>query len=471
MPKISVIIPVYNTGKYLPECLDSVLKQTLSDIEIICINDGSTDNSSEILKKYAKQDSRIKIINQKNCGVVVARNKGIAEAMSDLIYPLDSDDKILPETLQELYNAFIKHRGDVITSRIAKFGTEFGEMVLPKPTKLNFCHQNCSVNAALFRKSDFISAGGYNPAYNVALEDHDLWLNFIYRQNLKFYRVEKTLFMYRIKDKTESRNEQNRNQHLKIIEGFYTKYPKMLYYKNLSEMLKPVKKIGRFFFRIQNGYIRILKIPIWKIKKYDTVVSVGTACFVPETMKKLKLRDFSGPFDWVFGSDVITRLKFIKNKFKNYFNFEDFELIVENPDNGKITYKNKTSGIVYDHDFPHGNFKDVFSLVAQKYERRINRMIYHLQNDNHVLLVFFELNNIGNKEQIIKIMDEINKKYKARIDLLYVNHNPNIKLGKHKRIKRISDYVMYSEYHYDKYPDEIPYANKVCEKLIKKVSK
>ena len=327
------------------------------------------------------------------------------------------------------------------------------------------------MNAALFRKSDFISAGGYNTAYNVALEDHDLWLNFIYRQNLKFYRVEKTLFMYRIKDKTESRNEQNRNQHLKIIEGFYTKYPKMLYYKNLSEMLKPVKKIGRFFFRIQNGYIRILKIPIWKIKKYDTVVSVGAACFVPETMKKLKLRDFSGPFDWVFGSDVITRLKFIKNKFKNYFNFEDFEYVGLNPDNGKAVYKNKRSGIVYNHDFPTGDFADVFPAVAEKYERRINRMIYHLQNDNHVLLVFFELNNIGNKEQIIKIMDEINKKYKARIDLLYVNHNPNIKLGKHKRIKRISDYVMYSEYHYDKYPDEIPYANKVCEKLIKKVSK
>ena len=75
MPKISVIIPVYNAQEYLSECLDSVLSQTLSDIEIICINDGSTDNSLEILKEYAKKDERIKIINQRNKGVSVARNK------------------------------------------------------------------------------------------------------------------------------------------------------------------------------------------------------------------------------------------------------------------------------------------------------------------------------------------------------------------------------------------------------------
>lgn len=72
MPEISVIIPVYNTAKYLPKCLDSVIGQTFNDLEIICINDGSTDNSAEILNQYAATDSRIKIINQKNMGVVAA---------------------------------------------------------------------------------------------------------------------------------------------------------------------------------------------------------------------------------------------------------------------------------------------------------------------------------------------------------------------------------------------------------------
>lgn len=471
MPKISVIIPVYNTGKYLPECLDSVLQQTFTDIEIICINDGSTDDSLKILRKYEKKDSRITVINQKNSGVIVARNKGIQSASADLIYPLDGDDMIATNTLHELYKAFTKHRGDVITSRVVKIGNESGEMSLPNPTKLNFCRQNCAVNAALFRKSDFIAAGGYDSAYTTALEDYDLWLNFVYRQNLKFYRVPKKLFFYRIKPKSESRNEQHRNQHNDIVKTFYTKYPKMRHWLIISNCLKKLKKIFRFFFRIQDHTVKIFKIPVFKTRKYDTVVSVGAACFVPQTLESLHLRDFSGPFDWMFGSDIITRLNFIKTGFKNYFNFDDFEYVGENPDNGKQTYKNNRSGIVYNHDFPHGEFKDVFGPVADKYKRRTDRLINHLQNDKRILLVFFELNDTGEKQKIIKMMNDINKKYPARIELLYVNHNPNIELGHHTRVKRISDYVMYAEYHYKKFPDELPQANKICKKLITKIAK
>ncbi|GEM_PF-1541616 len=471
MPKISVIIPVYNTDKYLAECLDSVIKQTFNDIEIICVNDGSTDNSLEILRKYATQDSRIKIINQKNSGVVVARNNGIANATADLIYPLDSDDKIDPNALSELYNALMNNRGDVITSRVIKFGTETGEMVLPKPTKLNFSRQNCSVNAALFRKSDFITAGGYDIAYKTALEDHDLWLRFIYQHNMRFYRVPKPLFFYRIKTKTESRNQKHITEHTKIVENFYKKYPQMKKYLFISKCIKKFNRFIRFFFRIQNNTIKIFKIPVYKIRKYDTVVSVGAACFVPETLKKLKLRDFSGPFDWMFGSHILTRLNFVKNGFKNYFNYDDFEYVGENPDNGKNVYKNTKSGITYNHDFPKGDFNDIFGPVSEKYKRRTERFITHLQTDNRVLLVFFELNDTGDKQKIIKIMNDINKKYHAHIDLLYVNHNPNIKLGIHTRIKRISEYVLYAEYHYDKFPDELPYAKKICKKLIQKVAK
>ena len=471
MPKISVIIPVYNTGRYLPECLDSVLAQTLSDIEIICINDGSTDNSAEILKKYAKQDTRIRVINQKNSGVIATRNNGIQHANADLVYPLDSDDMITPNALQDLYDAFINQRGDVITSRVMKFGTDTGEMILPKPNKFNFWHSNCSVNAALFRKSDFMRAGGYDTAYSTALEDYDLWLNFVYRQKLRFYRVPKILFMYRIKDKTESRNEQHRSQHAAIVESFFTKYPAMRRYRLLSKFTKLFRKFVRFLFRIQNNKIKIFKIPVWSLRKYDTVISVGAACFVPTSMKSLKLRDFSGPFDWMYGSDVMTRLKFVKNRFKDYFKFDDFEYIGENPDNGKSIYKNKQSKIIYNHDFPRGNLSDVFESVATKYNRRIERTIIHLNKDKRVLLAFFELNDTGDKQKIIQIMNDINQVYNAHIDLLYVNHNPSIKLGRHTRIKRISDHVIYAEYHYEKYPDELPYANKVCRKLLKRVAK
>ena len=80
MIKVSIIIPVYNVEQYLEECLNSLISQTLKDIEIICVNDGSTDSSGKILEDFAKKDSRIKIINQKNSGVAIARNSGIDAA-------------------------------------------------------------------------------------------------------------------------------------------------------------------------------------------------------------------------------------------------------------------------------------------------------------------------------------------------------------------------------------------------------
>ena len=110
IPKISVIIPIYNMEKYLNESLDSVITQTLKDIEIICINDGSIDNSLTILKEYEKKDKRIKIINQKNSGVAIARNRGIDISKGEFIAFLDPDDKIINNSsLENLYYAAINN--------------------------------------------------------------------------------------------------------------------------------------------------------------------------------------------------------------------------------------------------------------------------------------------------------------------------------------------------------------------------
>ena len=94
MIKVSIIIPVYNTSKYLPRCLDSVISQSLKDIEIICINDGSTDDSLNILKKYHDVDNRIIILNLQNGGVARARNAGIRKAIGEFIGFVDSDDYV-----------------------------------------------------------------------------------------------------------------------------------------------------------------------------------------------------------------------------------------------------------------------------------------------------------------------------------------------------------------------------------------
>lgn len=106
MAKVSIIIPVYNVEKYLKTCLDSVINQTLSDIEIICVNDGSTDNSLEILKEYEKKDNRIKIITKENGGLSSARNAGLEHVTGDFCYFLDSDDYVEPTLFEYALNIF-----------------------------------------------------------------------------------------------------------------------------------------------------------------------------------------------------------------------------------------------------------------------------------------------------------------------------------------------------------------------------
>lgn len=114
MIKVSVIIPVYNVEKYIEECLISVVNQSLSDIEIICVNDGTKDHSMDIIENYAKTDARIVIVEKENGGLSSARNAGISVAKGEFIYFLDSDDYIATDMLEILYNEAIKYDLDNI---------------------------------------------------------------------------------------------------------------------------------------------------------------------------------------------------------------------------------------------------------------------------------------------------------------------------------------------------------------------
>lgn len=113
--KVSVIVPVFNVETYLPKCLDSILNQTLTDIEVICIDDCSSDNSYEILKEYQTKDSRLKCYrNEKNIGQGLTRNKGIDIAQGEYIAFVDSDDWIELDMYESLYKASYLHKYDLI---------------------------------------------------------------------------------------------------------------------------------------------------------------------------------------------------------------------------------------------------------------------------------------------------------------------------------------------------------------------
>ncbi len=125
--KISVIVPVYNTEKYLAECLDSIIGQTLKDIQIICVDDGSVDNSSSILNQYAAQDERICIVRQENSGLSAARNTGIQYAEGEYIYYIDSDDYLEINALEVLYNRMFSDNLDLLFFDGISFYDDAGE--------------------------------------------------------------------------------------------------------------------------------------------------------------------------------------------------------------------------------------------------------------------------------------------------------------------------------------------------------
>lgn len=126
MTKISIIIPVYNTEKYLKECIDSILSQNFEDVEIICINDGSTDGSLEILKSYSQ---KIKLVNKENSGAGDSRNIGLNLASGEWILFLDSDDFLEENALAKLYNKAKSDDTEVIFFNVNKFLNEDNEKI------------------------------------------------------------------------------------------------------------------------------------------------------------------------------------------------------------------------------------------------------------------------------------------------------------------------------------------------------
>ena len=172
--KVSVIIPVYNTEKYLEKCLDSVCNQTLSDIEIICINDCSTDNSREILNRYAADDERIKIINfEENKGAAAARNAGIDAATGEYVGFVDSDDYIDLNFYEKLYIGATTSNADIVKSNLKYTGWNtpssgsYYNLNDVKKSKYKFNH----VPTAIFKRSLLLQNNIFFPENLECAED------------------------------------------------------------------------------------------------------------------------------------------------------------------------------------------------------------------------------------------------------------------------------------------------------------
>lgn len=197
-PLVSVIVPCYNQGKYLPEALDSVLAQSYTHWECIIINDGSTDETESVAKAYCAKDQRFRYLCQENQGVVAAKNYAILQSQGKYILPLDGDD-LLDKSFLEKATAILDHDVEmkIVCCRVKFFGDKDEEMKLGEFTFSDLLLNNYLVNTSLFRRDDCNRVGGYKSEMVRGLEDWELWLS-ILENGGKVHRIDEVLFYYRI---------------------------------------------------------------------------------------------------------------------------------------------------------------------------------------------------------------------------------------------------------------------------------
>jgi glycosyltransferase involved in cell wall biosynthesis len=201
--KVSVVIPCYNSAPYLPEAVESVLNQTLKEIEIIVVNDGSVDNTREVAEAIIEENINyhIRLINQDDSGLASARNRGIAEAQGQYIIPLDADDLIAPTMLEEC-SSILDEETDI--SLVYTDRQDFGEIEkIWRAGKYDLSHLkyfNQIYYCALFRKQIWEEIGGYRTNIS-GCDDWDFWIAAAAR-GYQGYHITKPLLKYRRRKKS-----------------------------------------------------------------------------------------------------------------------------------------------------------------------------------------------------------------------------------------------------------------------------
>jgi glycosyltransferase involved in cell wall biosynthesis len=200
-PKITVLMPAYNTGKYIHEAISSVLEQTFTDFELLIINDGSTDNTLAVINSFT--DARIRVINQDNKGVANALNNGLNNARAHYIARFDADDVCYPNRLQVQYDFITAHSDYSIIGSACDYTDVNGEYVFTyQPAAYSNAeiqqldYKICPfIHSGVFYKKDVVlNAGGYNE-HSYTFEDHFLWANIL--KNEKTCNLQQSLIKVR----------------------------------------------------------------------------------------------------------------------------------------------------------------------------------------------------------------------------------------------------------------------------------
>jgi glycosyltransferase involved in cell wall biosynthesis len=260
MPKLSVVMSVYNGERYLDECMQSILQQSFTNFEFIVINDGSTDNSLEILKRYQNSDSRICIINQSNAGLSTSLNRGIAIAKGTFIARMDADDISYPTRFEEQVK-LLEHdsecvicgtqadimdkKGDIIYSTNLETNWEDIEKKLPSNPFVHFL--------TMFRNEPFYKAGGYNEKIKHHFEDVLLWNKMALHGKLR--NIDSVLGAHRLDEHAlTNRNKTAQNIMNKMIVNMLAKDEISL--ADIA-LLKKITKNRPLYWKKSNYYLKV----------------------------------------------------------------------------------------------------------------------------------------------------------------------------------------------------------------------
>lgn len=296
-PFVSIIIPIYNNEKYLEKCLDSLINQTLSNIEIICVNDGSTDSSLSIVENYAKRDKRIIPITKKNQGQSVARNTGIEIAKGEYIGFLDSDDWADTKMFEELYEQAKNLEADITMCSITTFDETTGEYsttdpymtldLFPKSFEnrifshnetFDFIFRICVTPWNKIYKTDFLKKNNLKFVQKLNYEDNVFSLATMLNTD-KICVIKKPLVFYRKNSETSyshsTKHDKKKLDFFKIFElEEKLLKEKKLYKSDLKKYFKWYKKSTLIY------WLRKIETPvIRRIYKFKLFISIPTIIF------------------------------------------------------------------------------------------------------------------------------------------------------------------------------------------------
>jgi glycosyltransferase involved in cell wall biosynthesis len=295
VPRISVLMPVYNCDRYLAEAVDSILNQTVSDFEFIIIDDGSTDRTGLILKGYAEKDSRIRVVSQRNGGIVSALNKGLALCRADYVARMDGDDISYPERFA-LQVDYLDNNADCVIVGGGLMGIdEFGKQLAPyffarnKITSFRKFPIQVALTVhplAMIRKPALVELGGYRATFPHA-EDYDLFLRIAKYGRL--HNLENILFSYRNHQQSVSRQ----NIELQEMAMAYAELAALHEYRSGSDLIKPNMGFETARYVLGQAFAPWLietyvEFRIWRrIGGYDTVAAQSRLIGVVKSLLSL----------------------------------------------------------------------------------------------------------------------------------------------------------------------------------------